>query len=128
VEKFRLSEGSEQYANIRKGMSAIIPVDLLSLYSWRQVQTKICGTADVNVDILMENTEYESIDKNARHVTLFWEVLREMTPAERSLFLRFVWGRSRLPAGKNWKKFKLTPLNQGGNIDNYLPVAHTCFF
>jgi len=81
------------------------------------VQTKVCGTADVNVDILMENTEYESINKEAPHVLMFWEVLREMSPQERTLFLRFVWGRTRLPAGKNWKKFKLTPLNQSGNID-----------
>jgi hypothetical protein len=82
----------------------------------------------VNVDILMERTEYSGIDESASHVQLFWEVLREMTPKERSLFLRFVWGRSRLPAGKNFKKFKLTGMSTSGPVDNYLPVAHTCFF
>lgn len=27
----------------------------------------------------------------------FWEILSEFTNQERSLFLRFVWGRTRLP-------------------------------
>lgn len=124
----RLSECEDQYALIRKGMSAVVPIQLLSLFTWRQVETKICGTQDINVDILMENTEYSGIDSNARHVKFFWEVLREITPKDRSLFLRFVWGRSRLPSGKNFKKFKLTALNKGGNEDGYLPVSHTCFF
>jgi E3 ubiquitin-protein ligase HERC2 len=88
----------------------------------------VCGTVDVNVDILMEKTEYESCEKDAPHVIMFWEVLREMTPQERTLFLRFVWGRSRLPAGRNFKRFKITPLSKGSNVDNYLPVSHTCFF
>jgi len=128
VEKCRLSEGEPQYAAIRKGMSAIIPMNLLSLFNWKQVETKVCGTIDINVDILMERTEYESVDRSAPHIAIFWEVIREMTPKERSLFLRFVWGRSRLPAGKNFKKFKITPMNVGGNVDGHLPVSHTCFF
>ena len=28
----------------------------------------------------------------------FWEVLAEMTPEERTDFLRFTWARSRMPA------------------------------
>jgi E3 ubiquitin-protein ligase HERC2 len=82
----------------------------------------------VNIDILMEMTNYEGIDSTANHVKWFWEVLREVTPKDRQLFLRFVWGRSRLPQGKNFKRFKLTALNKGGNEDGYLPVSHTCFF
>jgi hypothetical protein len=30
-------------------------------------------------------------------VQWFWEILSEFTNQERSLFLRFVWGRTRLP-------------------------------
>jgi hypothetical protein len=45
----------------------------------------------------MERTKYDGIDKNANHVKWFWEVLREVTPKDRQMFLRFVWGRSRLP-------------------------------
>jgi hypothetical protein len=75
----------------------------------------------------MEKTSYE-VDQNLPHIALFWEVLREMTPKERSLFLRFSWGRSRLPRGKNFRNFKLCPMNTPGDVNTYLPVAHTCFF
>jgi E3 ubiquitin-protein ligase HERC2 len=127
VERYRLDEGEEQYALIRKGLSAIIPMHLLNYFNWKQLETKICGTQDVDVDILMEKTDYD-IDRNAPVVALFWEVMREMTPQERSLFLRFVWGRSRLPQGRNFKNFKLASCSVSGPVDNYLPVAHTCFF
>lgn len=35
VERCRLGEGDLQYAAIRKGMSAIIPMNLLSLFNWK---------------------------------------------------------------------------------------------
>lgn len=38
------------------------------------------------------------MDPEAPHVQAFWEVLREMTPEERTDFLRFAWARSRMPA------------------------------
>jgi len=128
VEKLRLNENEEAFKQMRRGMSAVIPINLLNLFSWKQVETMVCGAADVNVEILMKNTEYDSVDRNAPHVAMFWEVLAEFTPKERSLFLRFVWGRSRLPAGTEFRKFKLAAMHPGGNPDNYLPVAHTCFF
>jgi E3 ubiquitin-protein ligase HERC2 len=37
------------------------------------------------------------IDANAPLITWFWDVLEEFSNEERSLFLRFVWGRTRLP-------------------------------
>ena len=128
ISKARLDECTEQYALIRKGLSAVVPVQLLSLFTWQQVETKICGTQDVSVDILKEKTRYSGINQNAQHVEWFWEVLREFTPKDRSLFLRFVWGRSRLPQGKDFTRFTLTALHGGKNQDEYLPVSHTCFF
>lgn len=37
------------------------------------------------------------IDANAPLIMWFWDVLEEFSNEERSLFLRFVWGRTRLP-------------------------------
>jgi hypothetical protein len=39
----RMSESTDVYAQMRRGMSGIIPVQLLSLFSWKQVETKVCG-------------------------------------------------------------------------------------
>lgn len=47
---------------------------------------------------------------------------------ERSNFIQYAWGRTRLPkASAKWERpFKLTILRNAG--DNALPKAHTCFF
>ncbi|OMJ88244.1 hypothetical protein SteCoe_9826 [Stentor coeruleus] len=125
----RLTEGDEYYKYLRQGMSAVIPIDLLNLFSWKQVETLVCGAVDVKVDVLRANTEYSSgTNESDPHIGFFWEVLTEMTPKERQLFLRFVWGRSRLPASKTFTHMKISKLIPKGPVDNYLPVTHTCFF
>jgi hypothetical protein len=59
-------------------------------------------------------------------VERFWRVFRTMPDTDRSLFIRFAWGRARLPRPENWTMpFKIT--RKGGG-DNQLPIAHTCFF
>ena len=125
----RLNEANSFYTIIRKGMSAVIPMDLVNLFSWKQVETLVCGAADIKIDILRANTEYSNgANESDPHITYFWEVLTEMTPKERQLFLKFVWGRSRLPASKTFTHMKITKLVPRGPVDSYLPVTHTCFF
>ena len=128
VEAFRLNESEKQYAAIRRGMSTVVPLNLLNLFSWKQVESMVCGAADIDIEVLKSKTEYENVNADAPHIKFFWEILKEITPKDRSQFLRFVWGRSRLPVNREFKKFKITQLNKGGNPDGYMPVAHTCFF
>jgi hypothetical protein len=128
LERQRMTEAESVYAAIRTGMSAIIPLNLLFMFSWKQVETLVCGAADINVDVLKGNTVYEGLTADTPAVQMLWDVLKEMSPKERSLFLRFVWGRTRLPSGKNFKQFKITSKSVSGNPDKYLPVSHTCFF
>jgi hypothetical protein len=128
LERQRLTEAADVYAAIRLGMSAVVPMHLIYLFSWKQVETLVCGAADINVDVLKGNTIYDGLNETSPQIVMFWEVLREMTAKERSLFLRFVWGRSRLPAGKDFKQFKIANKSVSGNPDGYLPLSHTCFF
>ena len=59
-------------------------------------------------------------------VKRFWKVMEGLDNKDRSQFLRFTWGRSRLPHKDNWPRpFKLVARNYG---DDMLPLAHTCFF
>ena len=85
-------------------------------------------------------------------VRWLWEVLEVFTPEQRQRFLRFVWGRSRLPTGaEGWteqftvcvKKARpsaaaaaaaATSRARGGSgsgprrtADTAMPQAHTCF-
>lgn len=61
----------------------------------------------------------------------FWwirQVMEAFDSQERSKFIRFVWGRSRLPLrGKVWpQSFKIQKCH--GASSEMLPVTHTCFF
>ena len=56
----------------------------------------------------------------------FWRVLEEFSNEERSLYLRFVWGRSRLGIKKleNTQSHVITRLRHA-NADQALPCGHT---
>ena len=64
-------------------------------------------------------------------VAWFWEVMQELSTLERSLFLRFVWGRTRLPrtiADFRGRDFVLQVLDKYQPADHFLPESYTCFF
>jgi hypothetical protein len=128
LKRLRLEEAELQFRRIRKGLSAILPFDMLCLFTGKQVEDMVCGTADFDVDVLRAVTEYQGFDAEGPVIKCFWQVLKEMTAKDKSLFLRFVSGRSRLPLNQEYRKFKIFLLKKSGNPDHYLPVAHTCFF
>ncbi len=102
---------------------------LQSLFTWDQLEKMVCGTPEVDVDLLLSVTEYSGCQRDDPHVLLFWQALREFTNEERSALLRFAWGRSRLPltAAAFPQRFKIQNFNHSPP-DTYFPVAHTCFF
>ena len=128
VIKARLSEGVKAYDAVREGLGAVVPTDYLNLMSYKQLETLVCGATDVSVDILKENTDYDGCSLTDQHIINFWEVLKGFSARERTLFLKFVWGRTKLPAGKDWRHMKVTRLQPAGPVNNYMPVSHTCFF
>ena len=59
----------------------------------------------------------------------FWKALRELTTEQRKNFIRFAWGRSRLPRGKwplqsNGQQVKFTIVPRR-NVHTGIPLAHT---
>lgn len=58
---------------------------------------QICGSPDIPLNLLKSVATYKGIDVSAALIQWFWDVMEEFTNTERSLFLRFVWGRTRLP-------------------------------
>lgn len=58
----------------------------------------VVGRADINVGLLKMNTEYgEGFTEKSPAIQFFWNVLNSFSDEERELYLKFVWGRSRLP-------------------------------
>jgi hypothetical protein len=59
---------------------------------------------------------------------MFWNVFKTLTEEERSQYLKFVWGRSRLPINiDNLSKTHCIEYFKSRSKDS-LPISHTCFF
>ncbi|KAM9794366.1 putative E3 ubiquitin-protein ligase HERC1 isoform 3-T6 [Syngnathus typhle] len=125
--QYRLHEMDSQVASVREGMSAIIPVPLLSLLTAQQLEQLVCGLPEVSVETLKKLVRYRDIAESHQLVAWFWQSLEEFTNEERVLFLRFVSGRSRLPSNPAdmTQKFQIIKVDRPVNG---LPTAQTCFF
>ncbi|KAG8235149.1 hypothetical protein J437_LFUL015189 [Ladona fulva] len=129
--QYRLHEFDEQVAAVREGMAKVVPVPLLSLFSGYELETMVCGSPDIPLSLLKSVATYKGVDANAPLVQWFWDVMEEFSNQERSLFLRFVWGRTRLPrtiADFRGRDFVLQVLDKYNPPDHFLPESYTCFF
>ncbi|XP_060607151.1 E3 ubiquitin-protein ligase HERC2-like isoform X1 [Ruditapes philippinarum] len=128
---YRLHEFDDQVKWVREGMSKVVPVPLLSLFTGLEKETMVCGSPDIPLNLLKSVATYKGVDATAPLVQWFWEVMEEFSNAERSLFLRFVWGRTRLPrtiADFRGRDFVLQVLDKYHPPDHFLPESYTCFF
>merc|ERR1711934_854262 len=105
----------------------VVPLNLLQLFSARELEHLVCGSVTVDLELLKRHTTYfggySSI--NDAPIQLMWRALESFSHAERSLFLRFVWGRSRLPRpGGEWPQKFNVQVSPGSSQD--LPGAATC--
>lgn len=126
LEKYKLSEFDVQVDAIRRGLLATVPERAIRLLTGQELDVAVAGRPDVSADVLEKHTEYEGYRRDDPTVVLFWKVFRSMSNEDRALFVRFAWGRSRLPLERRWPKtFKIQRRVVG---DDSLPLAHTCFF
>merc|ERR1712223_921046 len=128
---YRLHEFDQAVSAVREGMSRVVPVPLLSLFTGFELETMVCGSPDIPLHLLKSVATYKGVEANSPLVIWFWEVMEEFGNAERSLFLRFVWGRTRLPrsiADLRGRDFVLQIMDKYNPPDDFLPESYTCFF
>ncbi|KAK4294466.1 hypothetical protein Pmani_032901 [Petrolisthes manimaculis] len=128
---YRLHEFDAQVSAVRSGMARVIPTPLLSLFTPYELETMVCGSPDIPLNLLKSVATYKGVEATAALVQWFWEVMEEFSTAERSLFLRFVWGRTRLPrtiADFRGRDFVFQVLDKYTPPDHFLPESYTCFF
>lgn len=130
-------------------MSKVVPVPLLSLFNGYELETMVCGSPDIPLSLLKSVATYKGVyfflfslftiqifsvigvDSTAPLIQWFWEVMEDFSNQERSLFLRFVWGRTRLPrtvADFRGRDFVIQVLDKYNPPDLFLPESYTCFF
>ncbi|KAG9489664.1 hypothetical protein GDO78_005551 [Eleutherodactylus coqui] len=124
---YRLHEMDRQVAAVREGMSWIVPVPLLSLLTARQLEQMVCGMPEISVEVLKKVVRYREVDEQHQLVQWFWQTLDEFSNEERVLFMRFVSGRSRLPANTAdiSQRFQIMKVDRPHDS---LPTSQTCFF
>lgn len=91
----------------------------------------VCGSPEIPLGLLKSVASYKGVEATSSLVQWFWEVMEEFSNHERSLFLRFVWGRTRLPrtiADFRGRDFVLQVLDKYQPPDHFLPESYTCFF
>ncbi|KAH9513367.1 putative E3 ubiquitin-protein ligase herc1 [Bulinus truncatus] len=127
VLQYRLHEWDKQVQLIREGMAGIIPVPLLTLLTAPALEKLVCGTDEVNIEVLQKVVRYRGIDENHVLVRWFWAVLESFTNEERIQFLRFISGRTRLPSNPAdiTQRFQIMTSDRGRDS---LPTSQTCFF
>ena len=104
------------------GMYNVVPQRGFCLFSWQDLEVLVSGEPIFNIPLWKANTETMS-SLSSHVVDLFWEVLENLSGKEKEGFVRFAWGRSRLPnsAKEFTVKMKLGPAT---HRDAKLPIAH----
>jgi len=57
----------------------------------------VVGKEGVDVDRLKEMTTYRNCNENHETIKKFWKIMKSLSNDDLNLYLRFVWGRTRLP-------------------------------
>lgn len=129
-----LTESEVALRALREGIRAVLPAELMPLFSPAELSALFCGTDDVDVDQLKAGTKYGSgVTATSQQVLWLWEVLREAGPTDRAAFLRFACARSRLPSGATASASSKTlqidlPTGSAREApDKWLPSSLTCF-
>ncbi|KAF6207949.1 hypothetical protein GE061_016398 [Apolygus lucorum] len=124
---FRLHEMDLQINAVREGMTWLIPVPLLSLMTACHFELLVCGLPHISIPLLKKIVRYRDLEEGSPLIQWLWQALEGFTDAEKVLFMRFVSGRSRLPANLAdvSQRFQVMKVDRAADG---LPTAQTCFF
>jgi len=127
-EEFRKNEFHQQCEAMRLGLATIAPIDLLELHTWKEIELLVTGKPDIDLEVLKRHTKYNGHKPTDKVIMWFWEAMESYTPSERQRFVRFVWGRARLPLSEDGWSHSFTISSAYRDNDAALPESHTCFF
>ena len=103
--------------------------DILDFLDWETFETRCTGEKTISIERLKSITVWEgSASADSDIASRFWRVFEAFNDSERSSYLKFVWGRSRLPIdlGNLSHKHKVNVMSSMDKAA--FPQAHTCFF
>lgn len=130
VLKARFSEANEQMQALQGGINTVFDnkLGILSFLDWESVEIRACGEKTIDVSRLKSITSYPNCGNDHAIVGRFWRVFEAFSEEEKASYLKFVWGRSRLPIDTSNLAY-YHQLRLMTNMSNTgFPQSHTCFF
>jgi hypothetical protein len=123
----RLSINEKQMEWVRQGVNHVIDGSILSFLTWEEVELRACGTKDITTEALKAISVY-NVGEDNKHVKMFWEMFEAFDQDDRKRYLKFVWGRTKIPIDTSnlSNKHQFNVYTHMG--DTALPESHTCFF
>ena len=130
-------ECSEKMNCIIAGIATVLPIGLIrGIFTWEELQLKICGTDDIDINILKKFTMYQvGISDDDRHIQDFWTVVSSLTSKQLKRFIKFACNQERIPKPKDENHvpppfpMKIAPSDdRDGDQDKLLIRAETCIF
>ncbi|XP_017860169.1 PREDICTED: apoptosis-resistant E3 ubiquitin protein ligase 1 isoform X4 [Drosophila arizonae] len=110
-----------------KGLNAIIPDNLLSIFDENELELLMCGTGEYSItDFKSHHIANGNSAEFRRVLAWFWAAVSNFSQTEMARLLQFTTGCSQLPPGGFQElnpQFQITAAPTFGN----LPTAHTCF-
>ena len=122
-----MTESEKQMSWVKEGIKEVIDLNILTFLNWDEIEKRACG-GTIETDVLKSISEYRECSEDQNIIKWFWKMFDAFTQEERKAYLKFVWGRSKIPIDTSnlYYKHRITLYNDWA--DNALPKAHTCFF
>jgi hypothetical protein len=98
------------------------------MLSWEEIEVRAAGEKILDCDALKKITRYSGCNEDHRIVKMFWKVLEEFSDEDKNAYLKFVWGRQRLPAVLTNLEYQHRVTYDEWADKQALPKSHTCFF
>lgn len=82
---------------IKEGVDLIIDVKKLAMLTWEEIEVRATGEKVIDPAVLKSVTSYNVSESN-EFIQRFWRVFEEFSEEDKRAYLKYVWGRSRMPS------------------------------
>merc|ERR1712065_30799 len=74
-------------SELKRGIADVVPLPVLTLFTWDQLEVLVCGRPEMDVDMLKRHTVFgDGVSMSDQHVVWLFEVLTEYDAELRACF------------------------------------------
>ncbi|KAG4087328.1 hypothetical protein H8356DRAFT_1730130 [Neocallimastix lanati (nom. inval.)] len=115
----------KQFNAFKEGFDSVVEGSAIEIFRPEELEQLVCGSQDIDIDVLESVTLYDGFTKESECVKNFWSIVHEFDEEQKKRLLFFTTGTDRVPLGGT-SKMQFIIARNGPDSDR-LPSAHTCF-